>query len=193
MKSIIEEVYCPKCRAFGFIGTISNIEYETPEQSEDCDLCKTTGKITKRYFVEFVFAHIDKTYWLPIFFEANTSRGASIKITKFEIGLRDKYTKIELTKPILYDIENASRISAALSKYKNKKPSTLSVSTWKLKIESDDNLSFMDNIHEYPPRLIGGPTSIARQEKREYNVIRIIAEKLETSIYDDYLAIDITG
>lgn len=192
MKDAKIKTPCPKCRAMGHFGSATLNERGEGEVSVECDLCKGKGNITKRYFIEFTFTHIDKKYWLPIFFEANTLQKATLQSKRFEIGLKVKYLNVKETSPILYDFENESLISSIQSKYTNEQPKTLSVSTWKLKIEYDDSLSFMDNIYNYIPRSVNGSASIASLKKEESIPIRVIDQNLGTSNYQDYLAIDIT-
>lgn len=191
MKDTRMKTPCPKCRAMGHFGSATLNERGEGDVSVECDLCKGEGEISKRYFVEFTFTHIDRTYWMPIFFEANTDQEAIISPKKFEIGLKDKYTYVEKTKPILYDFENESIISDSLSKYK--KIGTLSVSTWKLKIKYDDSLSFAQNIYKYVSsdnRYLG---RLAIRDRENIFAVHLVRENQLTSSHIDYLSIDIKG
>ena len=192
MKDARMKTPCPKCRAMGHFGSATLNERGEGEVPVECDLCKGIGNISKRYFVEFSFTHIDKSYWMPIFFEANALQEANLLSKKFEIGLKDKLTNVEVTLPKLYDFQNESFISNSLTKYANKKVTSLSVYTWKMKIEHDDKLSFMENIHEYIPSAVASSTSIATMKSRTKIPVRVMEQNEVTSNYPDYLTIDIT-
>lgn len=185
-------IVCPECVhtvniSSGFISEFDQSFEDVP----NCKLCKGEGNITMRYYVEYYFMHIDRKYWLPIFFECNNYESAILIAKRFEIELKSKYDLIRATQPILYDSASFIMINGLMNQFRGKRSTHISVLTWKFQKELKKELSMMDNILEMTEELFTGRKSIAKQVGNQKFPIKVISENPLTTNYPDLLVVEI--
>lgn len=187
---------CEKCDGTGSIalGSVFFDQGEQPTETKVCDECNGTGMIPETFFVEVVFKSksTGRTYWMPVFVNAENFEGAKKVVKVTLVGLSKDFQLLNYSSPILERDFSRPIIQSKFDSHKKQKLNILTATVWKLvDVQPDLELSFDDNIKYVVEHLPLEPRTIAHSIECHRFPVRLLREGEHNLNFSEFLVIDV--
>lgn len=189
-------ITCPLCNGFGSLQQTGGFykEGERPEMVENCPECHGEGYIDMRFFIDFVFDDElgGKTYWLPVFVNADDYQNARKIGLALRKGLEKNFKNVNSSNP-LPDIEMGKQIiQTKFHIHRCQKLKKINVRVWEFQDIVTPDWNFDEHLTFISNNLPMDNMSVAKCREQHYFPVRVVRDtKHFPDDFNEYLVADV--